>query len=117
VPIGVRAHLNRSVTEPRLHHLERQFEPAVDAPVDAPRGVEVAQRVQPSVLGVAIGIGDAGLLHQRDETTFDDAGVIVDVAGVVGEDEILFALRAGETMLAQYVHHHRKQRHAALTRL
>ena len=47
VAIGVRRHLDRGVTEPRLHHLERQLEPAVDAPVDAPRGIEMAEACRP----------------------------------------------------------------------
>ena len=51
VAVGVRRHLDRGVTEPRLHHLERQLEPAVDAPVDAPGGVEVAEAVQAGILG------------------------------------------------------------------
>jgi len=42
VTIGVRRHLNRGVAEACLHHFERQFESAVDAAVDAPRGVEMA---------------------------------------------------------------------------
>jgi hypothetical protein len=29
------------MAEARLHDLQRQFEPAIDAAVDAPRGVEV----------------------------------------------------------------------------
>ena len=36
----------------RLHQLERQFEPAVDATVDAPRGIEMAQRVQAPVFAL-----------------------------------------------------------------
>ena len=58
--VDVGGHLDRGVTEPRLHQLERQFEPAVDAAVDAPRGVEVAQRVQALVFRAAMLIDDTG---------------------------------------------------------
>ena len=44
--ITVGRHLNRGVAQAGLHDLERQFEPAVDFPVDAPRRIEVAQRVE-----------------------------------------------------------------------
>jgi hypothetical protein len=41
-----------------LYQLERQFETTVDAPVNAPTGVEVAQAVQSRVLRRAAGVGD-----------------------------------------------------------
>ena len=44
--VHIGGHLYRCMAEPRLHHLERQFEPAIEAPVDAHEGVEVAERVQ-----------------------------------------------------------------------
>ena len=54
VAVAVGRHLDRGVAEPRLHHLERQLEAAIDAAVDAPRRIEVPQAVQAGVLGVAV---------------------------------------------------------------
>jgi hypothetical protein len=47
MPVTVGGHLNAGMTEPALHHLDRQFEAAVFAAIDAPRGIEMAERVQP----------------------------------------------------------------------
>ena len=60
VTIAIGGHLNGNVPEPSLHHLERGPEPAVGAAVDAPRGVEVPERMQTGVLRRAAGIDDAG---------------------------------------------------------
>jgi hypothetical protein len=46
VTITIRCHLNRGVTETGLHHLEREFEPAINTAVDTPRRVEVTKAVQ-----------------------------------------------------------------------
>jgi hypothetical protein len=48
--VAVGCHLDRRVAEPRLHHLKRQFQTAIGAPVDAPRRVEMAQRVKAGIL-------------------------------------------------------------------
>jgi hypothetical protein len=62
-PLGVCRHLNRGVTEPRLHHLERQLESAVVAAVDAPRGVEVSEAV--GRYTSSLGIDEASRAHPR----------------------------------------------------
>src|SRR4051812_33509380 len=72
VAVGVRRHLDRGVTESGLHQLERQFEPAVDAAVDAPRGVEVAEPVQALVFRTAVPIDDAGGDLRWMEAVLDD---------------------------------------------
>ena len=56
VAVGVGRHLDGGMSEPRLHHLERQLEPAVDAAVDAPGRIEVAQAVEAGILGAAIAV-------------------------------------------------------------
>ena len=86
--VGVRRHLDRGVTEPRLHQLERQLEPAVDAPVDAPRGIEVAQAVQALVFGAAVLVDDTGRDLRRMEAALDDRVAVLDAAAAVGEDEV-----------------------------
>src|SRR5262249_55641601 len=60
VPVAVGRHLNRAMTKARLHHLEREFEAAIDAPVDAPAGVEMAQRVQAWIFCLPMFGDDAG---------------------------------------------------------
>lgn len=42
---------------------------------------------------------------------------LIDAASTVREDEIEFPLWAGELPLSQGVHHHRRQRHGAFSRL
>ena len=44
-------------------HLQRQLQPAIDAAVDAPRGVEVPQRMQALVLRTALVIDEAYSTH------------------------------------------------------
>jgi hypothetical protein len=51
--VAIRGYLDRGMAEPALHHLQRQFEATIDAPVDAPRRVEVAQSVQSHILRLA----------------------------------------------------------------
>ena len=112
--VDVRRHLDGGVPEPRLHHLERQFEAAVDAAVDAPRRVEVPQAVQAGVLRLAAAVTTPAAICAGMQAAVDDVGEVLDVAGAVREDEIKLALRAGEPLLPQRVHHHRRQRHGAL---
>src|SRR5438552_18980377 len=62
------------MAEPALHQLERQFEPAVDAPVDAPRCIEVAQRMQASVLRSPVPIGNFGQASFHSRSAFTTIG-------------------------------------------
>jgi hypothetical protein len=47
VAVPIRRHLNRRMTQTALNQLDRQFQAPVSPAVDAPRGVEMAQRMQP----------------------------------------------------------------------
>ena len=94
--VAVCRHLHRGVTEPGLHHLERQFEPAIDPPVDAPGGIEMPQAVQAGVFRLARCCDDAGGNLRRMEAAIDDVGMAFDTAAAVGEDEPELALWAGE---------------------
>jgi hypothetical protein len=79
--VTVRRHLDRGVPQARLHHLERQFEPAIDAAVDAPRRIEVAQAVQAPILcAPTMLVGDAGGDLDRNESTPNDVEIIGDFA-------------------------------------
>jgi hypothetical protein len=51
MPVVVGRHLDGGMAETGLHHLERQFEAAIDAAIDAPARVEMPERVQPGVFG------------------------------------------------------------------
>ena len=53
-------HLARGMTEPGLHQLERQLEAAVDAAVNAPARVEMAQVMQAGIFRLAAGINYTG---------------------------------------------------------
>ena len=59
---------------------------AVDAPVDAPRGVEVAQAVQALVFGGAMLIDDTGGDLRRMEAALDDRIAMIDPVGDCGAD-------------------------------
>jgi hypothetical protein len=61
VPISVGGHRQRRMPESRLHRLERQLQPAIDAPIDAPARVEMPQAVQPLILRAPVLIDDARL--------------------------------------------------------
>jgi hypothetical protein len=61
VAVGVRRHLNRGVAEACLHYLERKLEPAIDAPVDAPGGIEVAEAMEAGIFRLAVGIDTVAL--------------------------------------------------------
>src|SRR5262245_18071654 len=60
VPIDIEGHRDRGVPEPLLHHLRRQFEPAIDLPVDAPGSIEVSQGME-VIFRFPVGVGDSGL--------------------------------------------------------
>jgi len=76
------------VSHAGLHQLQRQFESAIAAPVDAPTRVEVPQAVEPGVFGLAA-VGDAGRDLRRVEAAVDDIADVLDVAAAVAEDQIV----------------------------
>ena len=43
--VAIRGHRDRGMAESGLHEPEGQFESAVDATIDAPAGIEMAERV------------------------------------------------------------------------
>src|SRR5262249_27899753 len=90
MPVHIRRHLDRGVAEPCLHHLQRQFEAPVGAPVDAPRSIEVAQAMQAAVFRAAVPIDDTGGNLCRTKTALDDAVAMIDAALAVGEGEAEF---------------------------
>src|SRR5262245_11098311 len=100
--------------EPRLHHLERQLEAAIDAPVDAPGGVEVAQAMQAVVFRFAVSGNDAGRDLRRLKSLIDDDKPGLHTSAGTGEHEIKLASWADELPLAQCMDDHRRQRHRAL---
>jgi hypothetical protein len=53
MPVNICRHLDAGVPEPALHHLDRQFEAAVGPAIDAPRSIEMAERMQPGIFGAA----------------------------------------------------------------
>src|SRR5262249_25435818 len=83
VAVGVRRHLNRGVAEARLPPLERQFESAVEAPVDAPRGVEVPEAVQAGIFRLAVAVDHACRYLRRMKPTLDDRVAVLDSAPAV----------------------------------
>src|SRR5215471_14827671 len=81
-----------------LHELERQLEPAIGAPVDAPRRVEVPQAMQAGVLRLAGRLHNAGRDLDRVKSAVDDVAPILDVAAAIAEDEIVLG---GEPVLLE----------------
>src|SRR5262245_60375153 len=100
----------------RLYHLERQLESTINALVDAPGGVEVAQAVKSFVLRPAVLIDHTGGNLCRLEAARNDGGALLDAAPAVREDEAELPVRAGEAMLAQGGDQHRRERNRALAR-
>ena len=88
--------LDRGMAESGLHHLERQFEAAVGAAVDAPRGMEVPQRMEAAVFRAAVPIDDASGNLRRVESALDDTVPVIDAALAVGEGEAEFAVGTSE---------------------
>src|SRR5262249_56145478 len=88
VTVGVGSHLDRGVAETGLHDFDRQFEPAIDAAVDAPACIEMAHGVQAGVFSFAIGIDNAGLHHQWDNAPFDDPCLIPNLSRLLWENQI-----------------------------
>jgi hypothetical protein len=116
MPVDIRRHLNRGVTEPRLHHLERHFEPAVGAAVDAPGGVKVAQGVEPAVLGAPLSVNHAGCDLSWMKRPPDDVLESVRSTSLIGEREIEVAPGTGELPFTQHIHEQGWQRNGALPR-
>src|SRR5262249_3410265 len=100
VAVAIRRHLDRGVPEAALHQLEWEFEAAIDAPVDAPASIEVAQRMQAAVLGSSPCVDYARTDLGRSVGAIDDSRPIVGIATSVREREIVFTLRAGELPLS-----------------
>src|SRR5262249_30427726 len=99
VAVGIRGHLNRGVAKPSLHHLERQLEAAIDAAVDAPRGVEVAQGVQALVFRTAMLIDDTGGDLHRMQPALNNGVAMLDIAAAADKYDALVVLRTGDTVL------------------
>src|SRR5262245_19074268 len=92
VTVPVERYHDGRVTDPRLHHLRRQLQSAVLAPVDAPGRVEVAQRMEPRIFRLAVfGHYSSGDLR-RLENALDDVAVVVDRTLAGREDQIGGAL-------------------------
>src|SRR5262249_62229617 len=102
--------------EPCLHELEREFEAALDAPVDAPRRVEVAQRMQSSVLCFPPCVSHTRSDLRGVKGTFNNVLPTGETAVRVGEGEAEFALGAGQLPFPERVDEHRRQRDRALAR-
>src|SRR5690349_5682737 len=69
--VPIQRHHDRRMPEPRLHRLRRKLESS-PAPVDAPRRIEMPQRMQPRILRLAIRVDDAGLHLQWDPGALHD---------------------------------------------
>src|SRR5262249_36845309 len=110
--IAIGRDLNRGVPEAVRHHLERKFEAAVDATVDAPRGVEKAQAVE-AVLCLPGFSDDAGSDHAWAHALPGDVAVIFNASFSIGEDQVEVTLRASELPCAQDVDQHGCQRDGA----
>jgi hypothetical protein len=69
--------------EPRLHHLERQLESAIDPAIDAPAGVEVPEAVEAGIFGLAIAVDDASDSLGRMKAALNDIGIVFDAAAAL----------------------------------
>jgi hypothetical protein len=58
--ITIRRHLDRGMAKAALHQLERQLEATIDAAVDAPAGIEMAQGMEARIFCLPMLVGDAG---------------------------------------------------------
>src|SRR5215467_10395305 len=114
VPITVGGHLDRGVTEPGLHQLERKLEPAIDPAVDAPARVEMAQSVQAGIFRLAWRGDNTCRNLCRDKSAINDVGMTLHIAPAVWEDQVKLAFWAHQTVLTQCVGYHRRQRDGAL---
>src|SRR5438105_4239702 len=92
VTVAVERYHERRVTEPRLHHLRRQFQSAVLAPVDAPGRVEVAQRMESRIFRLAVFGHYASGDLRRLENALDDVAMVVDHTLARREDQVGGAL-------------------------
>jgi len=90
--VDIEGDLNRAMPEEGLQLLWRK------APLDRPRGEEVAERVEP-IFRLTGRVDDAGRELERLEAPIRDVAVTLDVTATVGKDELQLALRAGETPL------------------
>jgi hypothetical protein len=84
--VAIGRHLDRGVTETALHQLQRKLEAAVDASVDAPRRVEVAQGMKARVLRSTAPINDAGRDLDRVQCAPNDVEVVGDPAVAIRKD-------------------------------
>src|SRR5262245_37655016 len=99
--IDVGCHLDRGVAEAGLHDFERQFEPAIDPPVDAPGRIEVPETVEAGIFGAALTVDHAPGDLCWLKAAFDDAVAMLDGPAAVRKHDILFVPWAGEAVLAQ----------------
>jgi hypothetical protein len=111
VPVAVGGPRDQRMPEPGLYYIERQFEPTIGFPVDAPARLEVAQRVHAGIFDLAVLGDESGLDHGRLQPAGQNVCQLLDLAGAVRKHEI--AGRAGQLPLAQNRRQHRRQRHRA----
>jgi hypothetical protein len=112
--IGVERRGDRRVSEPLLDDLGRQLKAAILAAIDAPRGIEVKQRMQVGVFRVALGRDDASLDLGWLEAAMDDVRVVLDVALASRENQVALAFRAGKLPLPERVGEELAERDGAL---
>ena len=91
-------------------------EAAVDAPVDAPRGVEMAEAVEAGIFGLAVAVYHASRDLRWMKAAFDDRVAMLDASSAVGKDQLELVLGAGKAVFSQGREEHRRQRHGALAR-
>jgi hypothetical protein len=115
VAVHVGRHVDGGMPEAVLHRLERQPKPAILFAVEAPRRVEVPQRVEARVLGLAT-LGDAGSDLSWRKPAGDDVGVIFNLTRTCRKHQGQFAWRTSHFPLPQRVHHDRGKRHRPLPR-
>src|SRR5215831_10343581 len=114
MPVTVGGHLNAGMTEPALDNLDRQLETTVCPPVDAPRGIEMAQRVQARVLDGSVLGDDAGGDLRRVPSHFYDRCKRDRSPLAARKHQSGFVARGGQPPFTQRVGDYRQQWDAAL---
>ena len=119
--------------QPFRYELERQLQPTINLPVDAPRFVKMPEGVQPGIFRpqyrapVFVAFGVAILIENsdrhpggnlgREKASVEDVLVALDVSDPVRKYEAELSFRTQQTPLPQGFYDYRRQRNCALARV
>src|SRR5262249_34913932 len=113
--VDVERHDDAGVPQARLDRLGWQLQATIRLLIDAPRGIKMAQSVQPAVLGPGLTTDHAGSEQGREKVFLHHVGIMLDRADTGREYQVFRTLRTLQLPLPQRVDDHIANRNGPRT--